>query len=261
MQLLEAGIPYVGCSEYLGTHKQIIDIYNTIKPLPRGYRVKHSDAWCMAFVSACAWKTGMDERFPYECSCAKAVDKLKSQGLWAESDCYIPRKNDLIFYHWGKDSTDDCTSAPDHVGIVAGLKDDCIIVLEGNYNDTVRYREITLNHRYIRGFGRTSDLYKDEEIDLEAIVYQVIAGKWGNMPEREELLEAAGYDYPTIQGRVNSIYESQNPAENKFLQDVAVEVIQGKWGNNPERKQKLIKAGYDYSAVQEHVNFLLGILG
>lgn len=257
MQLLEAGIPYVGCSEYLGTHKQIIDIYNTIKPLPRGYRVKYSDAWCMAFVSACAWKTGMDERFPYECSCAKAVDKLKSQGLWTESDCYMPQKNDLLFYHWGKDSADDCTAAPDHVGIVAGLKDLCIVVLEGNYKDTVRYREITLNHRYIRGFGRTSELYNDGQEDLEAVAHQVIAGKWGNMPERAELLEAAGYDYPSVQERVNSLYEQQNPPVNDYLSDVAIAVIRGEWGNGSERKRRLIEAGYDFAGVQEYVNFLM----
>lgn len=257
MALVEMGVSYIGCSEYLGTHKQIIDIYNQITPLPRGYRVKYSDAWCMAFVSACAWKVGAESRFPYECSCAKAVDKLAAEGLWTESDCYVPQKNDLIFYHWGTDSTDDCTAVPNHVGIVAGIKDGCIIVLEGNYHDAVGYREITLNHRYIRGFGRTSELFEGEPHDLEAVAYQVMSGKWGNMPERAELLESAGYDYPTIQARVNAIYEQQNPVRNDSLENVAISVIRGDWGYNPERKQRLIEAGYDYAAVQEYVNVIM----
>ena len=43
----------------------------------------------------------------------------------------------------------------------------------------------------------------------------------------------------------------------KSIEDVAREVIAGKWGNNPERKTKLIKAGYAPAAVQAVVNKLL----
>ena len=43
----------------------------------------------------------------------------------------------------------------------------------------------------------------------------------------------------------------------KSVKAVAKEVIAGKWGNNPERKDKLIKAGYIPSEVQAVVNKLL----
>lgn len=43
----------------------------------------------------------------------------------------------------------------------------------------------------------------------------------------------------------------------KSLEEVAKEVINGKWGNNPERKDKLIKAGYVPAEVQTMVNKLL----
>ena len=43
----------------------------------------------------------------------------------------------------------------------------------------------------------------------------------------------------------------------KSLEDVAREIISGKWGNNPERKTKLIKAGYVPAEVQAVVNKLL----
>ena len=43
----------------------------------------------------------------------------------------------------------------------------------------------------------------------------------------------------------------------KSLEEVAREVIAGKWGNNPERKDKLIKAGYVPAEVQAVVNKLL----
>lgn len=40
----------------------------------------------------------------------------------------------------------------------------------------------------------------------------------------------------------------------KTVEELAVEVINGKWGNGAERKKKLIEAGYDYEAVQNAVN-------
>ena len=43
----------------------------------------------------------------------------------------------------------------------------------------------------------------------------------------------------------------------KSVDTIAREVIQGKWGNGAERKQKLTAAGYNYSVVQKSVNELL----
>ena len=40
----------------------------------------------------------------------------------------------------------------------------------------------------------------------------------------------------------------------KTVEELAREVIDGVWGNNPERKQKLEKCGYDYEAVRKCVN-------
>lgn len=46
-------------------------------------------------------------------------------------------------------------------------------------------------------------------------------------------------------------------AGKKSVEEIAREVIDGKWGNNPERKKKLEAAGYDYNAVQKKVNELI----
>ncbi|MBO5320491.1 MAG: hypothetical protein J6B01_11895 [Ruminococcus sp.] len=43
----------------------------------------------------------------------------------------------------------------------------------------------------------------------------------------------------------------------KSIDEIAREVIQGKWGNGTDRKNRLINAGYDYSAVQKRVNELM----
>lgn len=43
----------------------------------------------------------------------------------------------------------------------------------------------------------------------------------------------------------------------KTIDELAEEVIAGKWGSGDERKERLIAAGYDYYAVQERVNEIL----
>ena len=46
-------------------------------------------------------------------------------------------------------------------------------------------------------------------------------------------------------------------AGKKTVQQIAREVIQGKWGNGSERKNRLAAAGYDYYEVQKMVNKIL----
>ena len=44
----------------------------------------------------------------------------------------------------------------------------------------------------------------------------------------------------------------------KDIDTIAKEVINGKWGNGSERKQRLTEAGYNFSEVQKRVNEMLG---
>ena len=39
--------------------------------------------------------------------------------------------------------------------------------------------------------------------------------------------------------------------------EIAIEVLEGKWGNGAERKERLIKSGYNYDDVQGIVNALI----
>ena len=45
--------------------------------------------------------------------------------------------------------------------------------------------------------------------------------------------------------------------ERKTVEELAREVIAGKWGNGQDRKKRLAAAGYDYKAVQGKVNEML----
>ena len=55
-----------------------------------------------------------------------------------------------------------------------------------------------------------------------------------------------------------SILSSKAPAkQEKTVEQLAQEVIAGKWGNGDDRKNRLTAAGYSYSAVQSRVNQLM----
>lgn len=47
------------------------------------------------------------------------------------------------------------------------------------------------------------------------------------------------------------------PEPKKSNEEIAQEVIAGKWGNGEERKQRLTEAGYDYQAIQDIVNSIV----
>lgn len=92
----------------------------------------------------------------------------------------------------------------------------------------------------------------------EQIADEVLAGKWGNNPQRRDSLIAAGYDYNAIQAIVNGKVGNPTTAPRKSNEVIAEEVLAGAWGNNPERQQRLQAAGYDYAAIQAIVNQKVG---
>lgn len=51
--------------------------------------------------------------------------------------------------------------------------------------------------------------------------------------------------------------EHPEPPKKKSIHEIAREVVQGKWGNGPERTHKLLVAGYDPNAVQVEVNRIM----
>jgi hypothetical protein len=97
------------------------------------------------------------------------------------------------------------------------------------------------------------------ENNIGDIVDDVIAGKYGVMPERTANLRRAGYDPTIVQDGVNRRLASNaaKAAPKKSNVDVAREILAGDWGNNPERSAKLLAAGYSPTAVQAEVVKLL----
>ncbi len=150
--VVEQARSWFGAAEGNAQHRDIIDIYNAQEALPRGYPVTYEDAWCSAFVTTVAIRTGNTGIIPPECSCDEQIDLFIQWDMWEEDDDYIPLPGDVIFYDWDCDEA-DCTHWSDHVGIVCGTRAGYILVIEGNRDDAVQYRLVKIGDRCIRGYG------------------------------------------------------------------------------------------------------------
>lgn len=91
----------------------------------------------------------------------------------------------------------------------------------------------------------------------EIIAKEVLNGKWGNGEARKKALADAGYNYNEIQVLVNKLSKTKAVNTKKSNEEVAKEVIQGKWGNGTARRKNLEGAGYNYSEIQKLVNKML----
>ena len=111
---------WVGKKESDGSHKSIIDIYNTLPAdkVPRKTKMMYGWAWCACTWSALAVKLNYLAIMPIEISCYYLIEAAKKMGVWQENDDYIPEPGDAILYDWQDSGTGDNTGNPDHVGTV-----------------------------------------------------------------------------------------------------------------------------------------------
>ena len=74
----------------------------------------------------------------------------------------------------------------------------------------------------------------------------------------EGLIEFLSLKKKSTSTSTSSTTKKETTSSKKSTEEIAREVIAGKWGNGEDRKTKLKKAGYDYNTVQAKVNELLG---
>ena len=150
--IVSEAISHVGVKEGTVLHHKIIDRYNSRKPLPRGYAVKYTDAWCATFISYLAIVMGYTDIIPVECGCPQMITLAKQMGIWVEDDSYVPKPGDIVLYDWQDSGSGDNTGTADHIGIVEKVVGSTETIIEGNYQDSVKRRELAVNGRYIRGY-------------------------------------------------------------------------------------------------------------
>lgn len=110
------------------------------------------------------------------------------------------------------------------------------------------------------GYGNvsTSSNANTAKKSLDEIAKDVIAGKYGNYPERKTRLESEGYNYSEVQAKVNTLLNNNAPIaptpEPQPTVDILTLVkktIRGDFGNGETRKKAL---GSNFDEVQRQVN-------
>lgn len=221
---------------------------------------------------------------PYGAGCTNSMQYYKNQGRLDMN----PKVGDQIFFRYSG------TSGADHTGIVVAVESQWITTIEGNSGNCVQQRRYDRRDSTIVGYGHPKyDAEKVEEkkdtVKPQASTTKhptVRKGSTGAaVKEMQQKLIALGYscgskkddgDFGTntynavvkfqrdhgldpdgICGPLTwAALDSAKPTA-KTIDQIAREVIAGKWGNGSERKRKLTQAGYDYAAVQKRVNELV----
>lgn len=144
---------WLGIQEGSKEHQELIDLYNSFLPVPRGYKMTIKDSWCAMFASCLAIKCKATDIIPVECSCQKFIELAKKAGIWVENESITPEEGYFILYDWDDSGSGDNKGRADHIGYIAKVsKGGVLTVIEGNYKDSVKIRTIKANAKYIRGY-------------------------------------------------------------------------------------------------------------
>jgi len=240
---------YVGTQEGDAKHKELINQYNAVKPLPVGYPVKYTDDWCAAFVTVIGDLTNVSEYIGRECGVQRFVKIFKNKGIWR--GLAKPQAGDIIVFDWQKNGW------ADHIGFVEKVDGNKITTIEGNTSKQVARRTYAWNDWRVSGYARpkypsgTNTTNKS----INEVTHEVLNKKWGNGNERKQRLTQAGYNAQAVQNEVNRLLKTKGNLKSN--ETIAKEVIAKQWGNGETRKQRLTEAGYDYNAIQKAVNQLM----
>ena len=189
---------WLGFSEANGKFKEIIDLYNNVKPLPRGYAMQYSDECCDTCVSAAEIKAGCSELIGRECGVEEHVKIFKKLWIWIEDGTITPEPGYAIVYNLDK-AVQPNGGYSDHIGFVEKVSGGMVTAIEGNRGEKVARRVIPLGWGYIRGYAAPQ--YEKAvngnggnpgtgKKSVEALAKEVLAGKWGERRGQKE--ETAG---------------------------------------------------------------------
>lgn len=217
---------WLGANKWGARHKQIIDGYNAVRPLPRGYAVKYSDDWCDTFVSFVAAKVGAKDLIGRECGVERHKDIFKQLGIW--KGLVKPEVGDVVIFNWSGNRS----GWGNHIGYVAAVSGDRVTTIEGNTTvngvSTVAYRYYMWNSVYIQGYARPrySKGGQAPKVELsgtdEQLAREVIAGKFGHGEDRKRAL---GARYEEVQAKVNELLKQTTEKQVHETQKEAIEKV------------------------------------
>ncbi len=258
--LLNIARSYLGVTQYDARHQQLIRDYNSILPRPVGYAMQVSDDWCAAFVMVVGDKLPTKGLIPRECGVQRQIALCKNQGIWLGR--VRPQPGDIIFWDWQRNGW------ADHVGFIEQIDSQGMVTtIEGNTRRQVRRNRYHYQASTIVGYARpkyrTTSPVKSKPQDLDTVVKDVIAGKYGNGADRIQRLKSAGWDPKIVQQCVNQHIQQAKENTNEAtiydsrIGEIAREVMNGKWGNGGDRIKRLTAAGHNPATIQREVNRLI----
>ena len=151
-RVLRAAASLVGVRGGTAAHQQLVNDYNSVKPLPVGYAVKTTDDWCDIFVTTVFQREGLSGLIGRECGVERHIQIFKRLGIWNEDGTTTPKAGDIITFNWDQNSQPNNGFA-DHIGIVESVSNGIIHTIEGNSNNQVRRNTYRIGHGNIRGFA------------------------------------------------------------------------------------------------------------
>ncbi len=151
-RVLRAAANLVGVRGGTAAHHQLVNDYNSVKPLPVGYTVKTTDDWCDIFVTTIFQREGLSGLIGRECGVERHIQIFKRLGIWNEDGTTTPKAGDIITFNWDQNSQQNNGFA-DHIGIVESVSNGIIHTIEGNSNNQVRRNTYRIGHGNIRGFA------------------------------------------------------------------------------------------------------------
>lgn len=186
------------------------------------------------------------------------VANSSNGGNWPVSDRVLATLIDLVTDICKRNGIKDCTYTGGKDGVLQKHEWYANTNCPGPYLGSkfsyiaTEVNKRLLNSTYVSSNTDTSSLYRVRKSWADAKSQK---GAFRNLDNAKKCAnENKGYFVYDENG--NAVYPVTS-TPSKSIDILAKEVIDGKWGNGQDRKNKLEKAGYDYNAVQNRVNELL----
>lgn len=132
VRFADTALEYLGRCERDRSHTEIIDKYNSFRPLPRGRELNRWGNWNTAFVSVVAADCALGRIIPPECSVEEMVRAFTAKGRY-EAAGITPDIGDIVVFK--RDDEGIC----DRLGIIYEQDGKALTVIEGDKDGAVDF--------------------------------------------------------------------------------------------------------------------------
>ena len=219
-----------------------------------GYGLKTRDSYFVRNIEG-AISAGIKYLGVYWFSYAFSIGMTQTEALFC-NEVILPYKNRLnlgVFYDWEYDSmryAQEHGVFPDRQ-LITDMNREFCDAMEGlgyiagyylNYDYQLHYIDINQLARWRKWFARYTSVEQKECFIWQYTSKGHVDGIMGAV------------DMDILNGQLTQIGGGEAAAQLKSNEEIAREVIAGKWGNGYERKNRLKNAGYVYADIQALVN-------